>query len=331
MSRTGYTGEDGFELMVDAEYAEALWDRLLAQTTQPVACGLGARDTLRTEAGFALYGHEIDRTTSPFEARLGWVVNLDKDDFVGREALVRQKADGVERRLVGLTVGAGGVPRPETAVVDERRAGRSGDERHALADAAAEHRPRLCTGSARRHWPAARGRGPGSVDTGRGHAAALCAAPLASTRSGLSRGRLYHFAFRRSIQPCPTPLPTRQTVATPASTSGSRPTATSTWSASPRSRRTSSATSSTSSCRKSATSVEAGKAFGVIESVKTASDLYAPVSGEVVAVNASLVEQPQAVNDDPYSGGWMIRIKADDRSTLDQLLTADQYTAQIGD
>ena len=77
--------------------------------------------------------------------------------------------------------------------------------------------------------------------------------------------------------------------------------------------------------------VEAGTAFGVIESVKTASDLYAPVSGEVVAVNGSLVEQPQVVNDDPYSGGWMIRIKADDTSTLDQLLTADQYTAQIGD
>jgi aminomethyltransferase len=119
VSRTGYTGEDGFELMVDAEQAEALWGLLLAQPTQPVACGLGARDTLRTEAGFALYGHEIDRTTSPFEARLGWVVNLDKDDFVGREALVRQKADGVERRLVGLMVGSGGVPRPETPVVDD--------------------------------------------------------------------------------------------------------------------------------------------------------------------------------------------------------------------
>jgi glycine cleavage system H protein len=77
--------------------------------------------------------------------------------------------------------------------------------------------------------------------------------------------------------------------------------------------------------------VEAGTAFGVIESVKTASDLYAPVSGEVVAVNSSLMEQPQAVNDDPYSGGWMIRIKAEDSSALDQLMTADQYTAQIGD
>ena len=77
--------------------------------------------------------------------------------------------------------------------------------------------------------------------------------------------------------------------------------------------------------------VEAGQTFGVIESVKTASDLYAPVSGEVVDVNASLVEQPQAVNDDPYSGGWMIKIKADDPAQLDALLTADQYSAQTGD
>jgi aminomethyltransferase len=119
VSRTGYTGEDGFELMVDAARAEAIWDVVLAQPTQPLACGLGARDTLRTEAGFALYGHEIDRTTSPFEARLGWVVNLDKADFVGREALARQKAAGVERRLVGLSVGAGGVPRPDAPVVDD--------------------------------------------------------------------------------------------------------------------------------------------------------------------------------------------------------------------
>jgi glycine cleavage system H protein len=77
--------------------------------------------------------------------------------------------------------------------------------------------------------------------------------------------------------------------------------------------------------------VEAGKAFGVIESVKTASDLYAPVSGEVVAVNTELTEQPQTVNDDPYTAGWMIRIKADDPSQLGALLSADQYTAQIGD
>jgi glycine cleavage system H protein len=77
--------------------------------------------------------------------------------------------------------------------------------------------------------------------------------------------------------------------------------------------------------------VESGKAFGVIESVKTASDLYAPVSGEVVEVNSVLVNQPQAVNDEPYSGGWMIKLKVDDATEVERLLSADQYSTQIGD
>jgi glycine cleavage system H protein len=76
--------------------------------------------------------------------------------------------------------------------------------------------------------------------------------------------------------------------------------------------------------------IEAGKAFGVIESVKTASDLYAPVSGEVVEVNAELVEQPQNVNDDPYERGWMLKIRAADASEIEHLLTADQYSEQTG-
>jgi glycine cleavage system H protein len=77
--------------------------------------------------------------------------------------------------------------------------------------------------------------------------------------------------------------------------------------------------------------VEAGQAFGVIESVKTASDLYAPVSGEVVEVNAELVDQPQVVNDDPYQVGWMIKVRVDDATQVERLLTADQYSEQIGD
>jgi glycine cleavage system H protein len=77
--------------------------------------------------------------------------------------------------------------------------------------------------------------------------------------------------------------------------------------------------------------VEAGQAFGVIESVKTASDLYAPVSGEVVEVNSTLVEQPQAVNDDPYGSGWMIKLRAADAAAVDQLLTAEQYAEQSGE
>jgi aminomethyltransferase len=111
VARTGYTGEDGFEVMVQAEHAAHVWDSLLARDGVHAA-GLGARDTLRTEAGMALYGHEIDAHTNPYEARLGWVVSLKKSDFVGRAALSEIKARGPERTLVGVEVEPGGVPRP---------------------------------------------------------------------------------------------------------------------------------------------------------------------------------------------------------------------------
>src|SRR5438094_270735 len=77
--------------------------------------------------------------------------------------------------------------------------------------------------------------------------------------------------------------------------------------------------------------VEAGKAFGVIESVKTASDLYSPVTGDVVEVNAELVDQPQNVNEDPYDAGWMLKVRAADASELERLLTAEQYSEQTGE
>ena len=118
MSRTGYTGEDGFEIMVERR-------RRPRRSGQPCvgrqrsACGLGARDTLRTEAGFALYGHDIDETTNPYEARLGWVVSLNKPSFVGRDALARDQGAGPTRKLVGLRVEPGGVPRPGFAVLHD--------------------------------------------------------------------------------------------------------------------------------------------------------------------------------------------------------------------
>jgi glycine cleavage system H protein len=77
--------------------------------------------------------------------------------------------------------------------------------------------------------------------------------------------------------------------------------------------------------------IESGKPFGVIESVKTASDLYAPVSGEVVEVNSQLVDQPQSVNDDPYQAGWMIKIRPEDASQVERLLTVEQYSEQTGE
>jgi aminomethyltransferase len=101
VARTGYTGEDGFELLLEREAGLALWDQLLAAGVTP--CGLGARDTLRLEAAMHLYGNDMDSSTTPLEASLGWLVHLEiPADFIGRAALERQTAAGVARRLVGL-------------------------------------------------------------------------------------------------------------------------------------------------------------------------------------------------------------------------------------
>jgi aminomethyltransferase len=103
ISRTGYTGEDGFELYFAPEHAATVWHALLA-TGRITLAGLGARDTLRLEMGFALYGNDIDDTTTPLEAGLGWITKLAKGPFTGREALEAQKAAGIPRKLVGFTL-----------------------------------------------------------------------------------------------------------------------------------------------------------------------------------------------------------------------------------
>jgi aminomethyltransferase len=113
VSRTGYTGEDGFELYVANEDAAPLW-RALLEAGAPegvVPAGLGARDSLRLEMGYALYGNDLDERRTPLEAGLGWVVKLDKGEFVGRDALVRQKEAGVAERLAGFRLLERGFPR----------------------------------------------------------------------------------------------------------------------------------------------------------------------------------------------------------------------------
>lgn len=109
LCRTGYTGEDGFEIILAAETAESVWQALLQAGCTP--CGLGARDTLRVEAGYPLYGHEIDEHTSPVEAGLLWAVKLEKGDFTGREAILRVKEQGPTRRLAGLVLADRVAPR----------------------------------------------------------------------------------------------------------------------------------------------------------------------------------------------------------------------------
>ncbi len=104
ISRTGYTGEDGFELYHDVKYSDKLWDALVGAGDVTPA-GLGARDTLRLEMGMALYGNDIDDTVTPLEANLGWLVKLKKGDFVGKPVLDEQKAHGVPKKLIGFTLG----------------------------------------------------------------------------------------------------------------------------------------------------------------------------------------------------------------------------------
>ena len=119
ISRTGYTGEDGFEIYISPQHAATLWNALL-EAGAPVGlqpCGLGARDTLRLEAKMALYGQDIDDRHTVLEADLSWIVKLEKREFIGREVLVRQKAEGISRKLVGFEMLGRGIARPHYTMV----------------------------------------------------------------------------------------------------------------------------------------------------------------------------------------------------------------------
>jgi len=123
VARTGYTGEDGFELYCNPDDAERLWNALLDSGGQDglIPAGLGARDTLRLEKAYPLYGHELDDTTTPFEAGLEWTTKFSKNSFIGREALLRQKQEGIKRKLVGLELVEPGIARAEYPLLKDGR------------------------------------------------------------------------------------------------------------------------------------------------------------------------------------------------------------------
>jgi aminomethyltransferase len=126
ISRTGYTGEDGFELFVDSSRVGDMWDAILAdgKSAGVLPAGLGARDATRLEAALRLYGNDMDETVNPYEAGLGWTVKLGKGEFIGRDALAKVKEQGPKRNLVGLKTEAGSIPRHGAAV--SRDGGRAG-------------------------------------------------------------------------------------------------------------------------------------------------------------------------------------------------------------
>ncbi len=121
LSRTGYTGEDGFEIYMRAEHGLKIWDLVFEAGKEfgikPI--GLGARDTLRFEMRYCLYGNDIDKTTNPLESGLGWIVKFDKGDFIGKDALLRIKEAGLKRKLVGFETRGKGIPRPHQKLVND--------------------------------------------------------------------------------------------------------------------------------------------------------------------------------------------------------------------
>ncbi len=117
ISRTGYTGEDGFEIYASHDFIRTCWDKLIEAGVQP--CGLGCRDTLRFEVGLPLYGDELSAEISPVMAGLSIFVKLDKPEFIGREALLKQKTEGVARKLVGIELADKAIPRHGYKVVKD--------------------------------------------------------------------------------------------------------------------------------------------------------------------------------------------------------------------
>jgi aminomethyltransferase len=113
LSRTGYTGEDGFEIYGKPENAEEIWDKIMkaGEKENICPCGLGARDLLRLEMGYCLYGIDITKETTPLEANLSWIVSMDKEDFIGKDTLLKQKRDGINKKLVGILVSGKRIPR----------------------------------------------------------------------------------------------------------------------------------------------------------------------------------------------------------------------------
>ncbi len=127
LARTGYTGEDGFEIYFAPEHSEKLWSKLMDAGASEglLPCGLGARNTLRLESSMCLYGHEIDDSITPWEAGLGWICKTDKGEFLGRDVLIRQKAAGLDRILVGFEMQDRLIARDGCLIsIDGRRVGR---------------------------------------------------------------------------------------------------------------------------------------------------------------------------------------------------------------
>ncbi len=329
VARTGYTGEDGVEIFCAPADAPQLWRTLvdLGRELGLVPAGLGARDTLRLEARLSLYGNDIDETTNPIEAGLGWVVKLDKRDFVGKAALAEDQGRGPGAQARRLRDDGPRHRAPRLSVCTTgRREGRRLHERQPRPHRRQEHRPRLPARDDERDRQRVRGRLPRPHGRGgRGEDAFLQARPDA--RDAADRpGEHAATPNRRGGDDMQS-----DDASGPALHEGPRV--------------GEAATAPRCSVGITAFAVEqlgditlvnldvkpgdtitAGKAFGTIESVKTLSDLFAPISGKVARVNAARSRRARAGQRRLLEKGWMIAIEPCDAGEVGALLDAAAYS-----
>ena len=301
VARTGYTGEDGFEVFVDTGRTAELWAILLAavRSAGGLPVGLGARDTLRLEAGMPLYGNELDLDTNPYEAGLGRVVKLDKPgDFVGRAALEKVARDGPAAHARRPHRGG---PRDRPSRVSglgRRSTDRRGHQRDPVADARGADRDGLRRTGRRRAGYRCRRRDPRRPSAGaRGRPALLQEASLSPMVPTDLRYTKDHEWVRVDGDEATVGITAYAADQLGDIVFVELPDV--------------------------GRSLDQFATFGVVESVKAVSDLFAPVGGEVVETNDALAGRPELVNSEPYEGGWMVRLRLADAAQLDELLDAD--------
>ncbi|MFO0926185.1 MAG: glycine cleavage system aminomethyltransferase GcvT [Gemmataceae bacterium] len=315
VSRTGYTGEDGLEIALPAALGPALADELVSRGAVP--CGLGARDTLRLEAAMPLYGHELTEETDPLQAGLGWAVKLDKGDFVGKTALLERQRDTARPVRVGLEIDGKRAAREGAAVL-------TGDTPIGRVTSGTIT-PTLNRPIAMAYvQPAASAPGTAvAVEVGKGPSPrAWSSCRSTGGRRGDGRDADW-FGRDRGMVMDPSKL---------------RYTKSHEWVFLEKNVVTIGISKFAADQLTDITYIElpdvgdhvfAGQEFGEIETVKAVSDLYSPVDGEVIEVNASLEEEPNTLTKDPYGAGWLMKVRVDKPAAVDALLDAAAYQKQI--
>ena len=307
IARTGYTGEDGVEVFFDAKDAAKIWNALL-QTGDSLGikpCGLGARDTLRLEMCYPLNGSDLTPETSPIEAGLGFFVDLTKPDFIGRDVLKQQKENGTTRKLVPFKMkGKGPPPRPHYPVWQGGREDRRSEQRHTVTEFERRHRH-----------------------------------DLRPNRPGENRRRTRDRNSWTKISCCHRKETTLQETIMSNVPDDLRYTESHEWVRVEGDKARVGITDHAQAeltdvvyveLPKVGTQVEARGQIAVVESVKAASDIYAPIKGEVVEVNEALSSNPALVNTDPFGEGWIFVLKMANADDVKQLKDAAAYKQAIG-